>query len=57
MIGFKISGQTNSAELATLFSLISVGYHSELHVAIMFTYIIVFYQISRIIFFSVHTNY
>ena len=57
MISFRFPGQTNSAELATLFSVISVGYHSELHVAIMFNHIIVFYQLSCIIFFSVHTNY
>ena len=38
---------------STLFGLISVGYHLELCVVIIFTNIIVFYQLSSIIFFGV----
>jgi hypothetical protein len=40
-----------------LFCLISVGYHSELCVAIAFYQHYHFYQLSYIIFFGVQTNY
>ena len=36
---------------------ISAGYHLKLHVAITFTNIIIFYQLSYIIFFGVHIKY
>ena len=49
---------TMSEETATLLCLISVGFHSGLCVAItFFTNIIIFYQLSDIIFFGVHSNY
>ena len=35
----------------------SVDYRSELHVTIFFIDIIIFYQLSHIIFYNVHTNY
>ena len=52
-----VYGNERGELASTLFCLISLGYHSELRVAIDFYQHYHFYPLSHIIFFSVHINY